>query len=186
VQLNKSTLIFAIIQGLSLNAFAHITLETGSAEVGANYKAVFKVAHGCEGSSIKELVIQIPEGVVAAKPMPKAGWQLDIERSKLTAPLTRHGKNISDAPSLIRWRGGVLPDAHYDEFVVVARLPEQPGKLYWKVSQICEKGRIDWADIPETGKRASDYPSPAPLLEVTPKADLHSEHKHSFPDEITR
>jgi uncharacterized protein YcnI len=32
-------------------AFAHITLETQQAPVGASYKAVLRVPHGCDGSA---------------------------------------------------------------------------------------------------------------------------------------
>lgn len=162
---------------LSSMAQAHITLETRSAEAGSLYKAVFKVGHGCDGSAIRELIVHLPEGVVGAKPMPKAGWALEIQRSPLATPYVSHGKTISDAPTSIRWSGGKLPDAYYDEFVLVARLPETPGPLFWKVSQICEEGRIDWVDIPAEGKKLSDYATPAAKLEITAKPG-NNEHKH--------
>ncbi len=148
---------------------AHITLETKRAEAASYYKAVFKVGHGCEGSDIREIIVHIPPGVVGVKPMPKAGWQVVVEKTRLPVPYVSHGRTIEEAPSAIRWQGGVLPDAHYDEFVLISRLPETPGMLYWKVSQVCEKGRIDWAQIPEAGKRLSDYPEPAASLEILPK-----------------
>lgn len=166
------------LSAFALNASAHITLETRNAEAGSYYKAVFKVGHGCEGSSIREIIVNVPAGVVGVKPMPKAGWQLDIRQATLDKPYTSHGKTISETPGQIRWHGGVLPDAHYDEFVLISRLPEQPGKLYWKVTQICDKGQIDWAEIPAEGKPASDYTAPAVLLNITPKPVASSEHKH--------
>jgi periplasmic copper chaperone A len=50
----------AIIGGCSLlasTAFAHVTLATKEAPVGAEYKAIFRVPHGCKGSAtVKSLV----------------------------------------------------------------------------------------------------------------------------------
>lgn len=157
---------------------AHITLENRSAEAGSNYKAILKVGHGCEGSAIREIRVYLPDGVVGAKPMPKAGWNLEIQRQALPQAYESHGKTIADAPKMIRWSGGTLPDTHYDEFVLVAKLPEQPGRLYWRVTQICDQGQIDWAVIPAAGKRPGDYPAPAATLDVLPKPGANSEHKH--------
>lgn len=163
---------------LPFGAAAHVTLETRSAEAGSYYKAVFKVGHGCDGSPVRELIVHIPEGVVGVKPMPKAGWNLEIQTTPLAQPYQSHGKRIEAAPSSVRWSGGNLPDAFYDEFVLVGRLPEQAGKLYWKVSQICDQGRIDWAEIPEPGKRPADYTAPAAVLDVTAKPGGEAAHKH--------
>lgn len=171
-------LLAAALLGIAFNAQAHITLETRSAEAGSFYKAVFKVGHGCDGASIREIIVNIPDGVIGVKPMPKAGWMLDIEKAALATPVTSHGKTISEAPSVIRWSAGNLPDAHYDEFVLVARLPEQAGKLYWKVSQVCTQGRIDWAEVPVPGQRAGDSATPAAVLEVTAKPAAPGDHKH--------
>ena len=165
-----------------MTVHAHITLEQKQAEAGSYYKATFKVGHGCEGSAIKQIVVTIPNGVMGAKPMPKAGWQIEIEKTKLAQPYLSHGKKIDETVSVVRWTGGPLPDAYYDEFVLSVRLPEQVGPLYWSVSQICEQGRIDWADVPAPGKKRSDYAAPAPVLDILPKLEtkgaMPAPHKH--------
>jgi hypothetical protein len=53
-------------------AFAHATLETPQALVGASYKAVLRVSHGCGSSPTIRVRVRIPEGFVGVKPMPKA------------------------------------------------------------------------------------------------------------------
>ena len=53
-------------------ASAHISLESRQATIGADYRAVFGVPHGCAGSATIKFRVQIPEGVIAVKPMPKA------------------------------------------------------------------------------------------------------------------
>ena len=57
-------------------AKAHVVLESKQAPASSTYKAVLQVGHGCEGSPTKSIRVQIPEGVIAVKPMPKPGWEL--------------------------------------------------------------------------------------------------------------
>ena len=72
-----SKIAFAVIALATLAASpaaAHVTLEKRQAPVGSYYKAVFAVPHGCAGSPTVKLRVQIPEGVIGIKPMPKPGW----------------------------------------------------------------------------------------------------------------
>ena len=66
------------------SATAHVVLESKRAPAGSTYKAVLQVGHGCEGSPTKSIRVQIPEGVIAVKPMPKPGWEL--RRSGVSTP----------------------------------------------------------------------------------------------------
>ena len=176
---NKSlpALVLLLPFGLMGNAQAHITLQNQKAEAGAQYRAVLQVGHGCEGGSpIKQIILDIPEGVLGAKPMAKAGWKIEVDKAKLAKPYTMHGVTISDYVTQIRWTGGSLDDANFDEFVVAAKLPDRTGPLYWKVSQVCEQGRLDWAETPAAGKKLSDYKTPAAVMELLPKTS--AEHQH--------
>jgi uncharacterized protein YcnI len=71
----------------------------------------------------------------------------------------------------IAWDGGRLEDAHYDEFIIRFRLPDRPGELlHIPVTQHCEGGRTAaWTQIPEPGRRVSDYRYPAPALRLLPR-----------------
>jgi periplasmic copper chaperone A len=149
-------------------ASAHVTLETREAKAGAPYKAVLRVPHGCEGTATLKVKAQIPEGVIAVKPMPKAGWQLDTVKGPYarTYPYY-HGAKLSEGVKEIVWTGK-LADEHYDEFVfsgfLAADLPA--GKLYIPVTQECEKGEARWADIPAAGQDAHALKAPAPALTI--------------------
>lgn len=160
---------FLLPIGLAGNAQAHIILENKKAEAGAYYKAVFQVGHGCHGAPIKQIVVTIPTGVLGAKPMPKSGWKIEIDKAPLAKPITMHGHTATEDVSQIRWSGGPLADSDYDEFILLAKLPEKPGPLYWQVSQICDEGRMDWVEVPAPGKKFSDYKMPAPSMEILPK-----------------
>jgi uncharacterized protein YcnI len=155
--------------GLSATAFAHVTLERKEAQVGAPYKAVLRVPHGCEGSATTTLRVRIPEGVVDVKPMPKPGWTLNLVKSKYPKTYSVFHAHITEGVTEIAWSGGRLPDEYYDEFVFQAFLASdlQPGQtLYFPVVQECEKGVHRWIEIPKEG---AEYPEPAPGLKLLPK-----------------
>ena len=104
---------------------AHVTLETQEAPVGAAYKAVLRVPHGCDGSATTAIRMRIPDGVIGVKPMPKAGWKLDTVNGKYPKPVTLNGAKISEGVTEVAWSGGKLPDAFYDEFVFTGTLADE-------------------------------------------------------------
>jgi uncharacterized protein YcnI len=171
-------IILGLMSLVSVSAYSHVVLETQTAEMGAYYKAVLKVSHGCEGSAIKKIVVQVPDGFQGAKPMVKPGWNIAIRKEKLAVPYTSHGKKIDQDTREIVWDGGLLPNAYYDEFVVVGKLPEKAGKIYWKVKQICEKGEIDWSQIPVGSQSLRDLEYPAAVLNLTKPQTEEHHHKH--------
>ena len=82
-------------------ASAHVVLEYQVAPAGASYKAAFKVGHGCGASPTRQVVVDIPAGMRGARPMPKPGWTLEVQRDKLAQPYTSHGRSITEDLSLI-------------------------------------------------------------------------------------
>ena len=154
-------------------ASAHVTLETREAAVGAPYKAVLRVPHGCEGAATIALRVRVPDGMIAVKPMPKPGWKIDTVSGKYPRAYS-HLRNakLTEGVTEISFTGGNLPDAFYDEFVFTGFLAGdlEAGKLlYFPVVQECEKGVHRWIELPTAGKPASEYPEPAPALKLLPK-----------------
>lgn len=152
-------------------ASAHVTLETGQATAGSSYKAVFRVPHGCDGSATVKITVRIPEGMIAVKPMPHAGWTVETVKGKYAKAYDYYGSKLDEGVTEVTWSGGNLPDAYYDEFVLrgmlAADLPA--GMIYFPTVQECEQGVDRWVEIPEAGKSAEDYETPAPGLKVLPK-----------------
>ncbi len=105
-------------------AAAHVYLEGKQATVGASYKAVFAVPHGCSGSPTVKIRVQIPEGVIAVKPMPKAGWNVDVVEGQYASAYDYHGNKLTSGVKEVVWSGGKLPDHNYDEFVVSSFLTD--------------------------------------------------------------
>ena len=164
--LNASSMLY------SSSLFAHVVLAEPTAVAGSYYRATFKVGHGCDGSSTTAITVNIPAGFENVKPMPKPGWVVEIKMEKLANPIESHGKKITETVRQVTWRGGPLLDQHYDEFVMMTKLPDDAGKQWFSVAQTCEKGVIEWNQIPAIGKTRRDVKAPAAELEITPAVEL--------------
>jgi uncharacterized protein YcnI len=147
---------------------AHVYLETAEATANGTYKAVLRVPHGCEGKPTIGLRVQIPEGVIAVKPMPKPGWQLEIVKGKYDRPYDYFGSQVTEGVKELHWSGGELRDDFYDEFVFVGRLTDfAPGTvLTFPSVQECAGGVHRWIEIPAPGQDPDELDEPAPQLEI--------------------
>lgn len=167
---------------ISMGAQAHVTLEEPAAVANTGYKAVLRVTHGCEGSSTHTVRVQIPAGFLGTKPIPKPGWKLELQRAKLAEPYESHGRKIDETVSEVIWRAqspeAFLADAHYDEFVLRGQTPAKPGVIWFKVQQLCEKGELNWAEVPSTGSSTKGLKAPAARLEVLPGMSGGGGHQH--------
>lgn len=172
-----ATALAAIAVAWMPGASAHIVFEQKQAAAGSYHKGTLLVGHGCNGSATRAITVTIPEGVQGAHPQPKAGWQLDVVRAPLAKPYTAHGKTITEDVRTLRWFGGTLADAHFDEFVMLMKLPEQGGTLYFPVLQECENGRTEWTQVPADGQNPRELKTPAAVLDVTAPAGGHA-HAH--------
>jgi uncharacterized protein YcnI len=168
--------LMAAVGGLLLIApqtlSAHVTLEKQEAEPNGSYKAVLRVGHGCEGSPTTAIRVQIPEGVIAVKPMPKNGWQLETVKDKYERPYDYFGTELTEGVRQIAWSGGELPDDYYDEFVFVGRLTDfaPDTVLYFPTVQECAEGAHRWIEIPAAGQDPDELDEPAPGVTITESA----------------
>ena len=140
----------ALTPGLAL---AHVSLAPAAAPAGAYQVLRFGVGHGCaRGAPTTGLRVEIPAGVEIARPQPKPGWTLVIEKSA-SAP----------APRAVEWRGELAPE-QFEEFVMLVKLPAAEGPLAFPAVQSCGERQIRW-DEPAA---ASPGAHPAPSLTVGP------------------
>jgi len=157
--------IFLALALLAMPAAGHVVIAPTEAPAGSYARIAFMVGHGCAGAATTAIEVTLPEGVAMARPSPRPGWSIAIEMREITRPIpTEHGL-VRQAPAAISWSGGPLPDAHYEEFVMLIRTPAQPGAvLAFPVVQRCEGGaRHDWVELPAEGVRLR---SPAPTLRL--------------------
>ena len=153
-------------------AGAHATLEAEEAPVNSTYKAVIRVGHGCDGEATLRLRVRIPEGVIAVKPMPKAGWTLETVTGSYARAYDNYGTEVAEGVQEIVWAGELL-DAHYDEFVFRGRLTDAlpvGGTVYFPVVQECASGAERWIELPAEGQSADELAYPAPGVLIGPAA----------------
>ena len=151
------------------SASAHITLAEGRAPAGGYARLTLQVPHGCSGRATTGLAVELPAGLASVKPMPKPGWTLAIEREPLATPLSLHGRPVTDRVARVRWEGGALANEHFDEFVLLVKLPDAPGALALRTRQSCGTETVDWS-----GDAGSE--TPAPVLRVLPAEATEHDH----------
>lgn len=149
-------------------AQAHATLEIAESAPGSYYKAVVRIAHGCDGAATHTVRVTVPEGVISVKPMPKPGWEIDLEEADYQHSYELHGSEYASGVRTITWTGGSLPDNFYDEFVFRGRLTDFPADsvVHFPVTQECDQGEIAWSEIPAAGQDPHDLDRPAPSLRI--------------------
>lgn len=160
--MRKTLLPFLAVLAISPAAAAHISADPGKASAGAYQVIRFRVGHGCGKAPTTGLRIELPPQLASARPQPKPGWSLRIERD-------------GDRVVAIAWTGE-LPDAQFDDFAILAKLPAEPGPLYFPTVQTCGSEEQQWTGIPDPGEAGLSHP--APVLLVTPADPTAETHHH--------
>lgn len=164
----------------SLPALAHATFENGQAQQNSTYKAVLRVPHGCDGQATHTVRVTIPEGMIAVKPMPKAGWTLKTTSTPYVKPYSLYGRDVKDGVSEIVWSGGQLGDDQYDEFIFQTRITDRvPAMqtLHVPVVQECATSQVKWTEMPAAGQDPHALKFPAPGIHIM-AANQAGGHQH--------
>lgn len=165
-------LVFAVVSA----AQAHVVFAEPEARPNSYFAGFLRVSHGCGSSPTRAVRVEIPEGVNIARPQPKPGWTLEIERARLAAPIQSEGGAITERVTAITWRGD-LPADQFEQFGIMMRLPDRAGPLYFPVIQTCAEGEQRWTQIPAAGAAWHSVPRPAPVLTLAaPAPDPHAHH----------
>ena len=149
-------------------ATAHVTLDTKEAPALGYVRLAIRVPHGCDGAATIALRMQVPPGVTAVKAQPKPGWTLTLVADE-AAPSGGH--DSSPPVHEVIWRGGPLPDAYYEEFLIRIRLPDGAGQtVYFPFVQECEGGKVTrWIEKPAAGQGYDDLRAPAFPVKLLPR-----------------
>ena len=102
----------------------------------------FRVPHGCDGAPTDTIELQLPDGVVSAKPEYVPGWTLEVE-TVASEPYDEFGTTKTERVGVIRWSGGDLPDLAFYDFGVRATFLADPGTvLAFPVVQKCGDAEV--------------------------------------------
>lgn len=157
---------------------AHASLEKSEAQVESYFVLTAQVPHGCDGKATTEVDIKLPEGFILAKPMPKAGWELEVVNGDYQKSYSDHGKEIKSGPQEIRWKNGNLADEYFDTFSVRGKVSgvDAGQSIPFIMTQKCgADASVVWSDIVAAGADPHKLEHPAPMLKVV-AAEGHGEH----------
>jgi len=148
---------------------AHASVPDGS-KVPSNSGAVIHVRlpHGCGGAAVTAIEVQIPDGVVGAKPELIAGWTATTEM--VPATYTLYGTEYTERVGTITWTGGPLPDGQFLDFGINATFQLEPGEYTLPVIQYCGDASVAWVEVPAAGQTHDDLEHPAPEFVVVDAA----------------
>lgn len=167
-------LLLTVAAVLATPVQAHIVFAPAEAPAGSYYAGEFRVGHGCGDAATTAVRVTIPDGVTTARPRPKPGWTIEIERAPLSAPIMSEGREKRDRVAAITWRGH-LPGDQFDGFGLMLKLPAgRTGPLYLPVRQTCGKDVVGWSEIPAAGQSWGTLKRPAPVLEIKSAESGHS------------
>ncbi|WP_426571177.1 YcnI family protein [Aquihabitans sp. McL0605] len=163
-----------VIVGTGLAAWAHVTVDPGSApKGGTDQELTFRVPNEDNTASTVKVDMQIPSdpplvGVEAAS-MP--GWKVEVKTVKLAKPITTDDGTITEAASEVIWTGGSIAPGEYGDFrLIVGQLPDDADQVRFPTIQTYSDGReVSWIDDTPSGGGEAEHP--APVLTLTAAAD---------------
>ncbi|MER8188594.1 YcnI family protein [Kitasatospora sp. NPDC094015] len=171
----------SVVAAAAVPAFAHVTVQPGTATQGAYTAVAFRVPDESDTASTTKLEVSLPAdhpvASVATEPLP--GWTATTEKTKLATPIkTDDGDEITDAVTKITWTadaGAKIAPGQFQDFKVsLGPLPTDTDKLVLKALQTYDDGTIvRWIEDAKAGQAEPEHP--APTLTLT-KAAADGDH----------
>jgi uncharacterized protein YcnI len=159
---------------LGAPAWAHVSIDPGTATQGGYAALTFRVPNESDATSTTKVQVFLPQdhplASVSVKPHP--GWHAKVATEKLATPLRTDDGEVTEGVTSITWtsdtRGDAIGPGEYDEFdLSVGPLPEV-SSLTFKTLQTYSDGTVvRWIDLPP----AAGEPEPehlAPTLTLLP------------------
>lgn len=128
-------------------SYAHVETEPVAVEAGKSATVSFSPSHGCDGSPTISLAFKMPGSVSNAAAVAKTGWE------------------TSTADGVVTFSGGSLEATTVENFDITFTAPAAAGPIFFPVVQKCEKGEINWIDMPNPDGTEAEFA--APLVNVT-------------------
>ena len=116
--------------------------------------------------------MQIPEGVIAVKPMPKAGWKLETVKGKYAKSYDSTARRSARASR--KWSGAAAScptnsTTSSCSAAILTATSRPATTLYFPVVQECDGATERWIEIPANGQDEDALEFPAPGLKLMPK-----------------
>ncbi len=127
---------------VSTPAWAHVVVSPE--EVAAGDYATLTVSVPTEKEvPTTEIKVEVPEGFTVSGVQPVPGWDYEFEED---------GGLITS----ITWSGGEIGPREFQQFLVQAQAPEEPGEYPWRAIQTYGDGSVvEWTGPPDVEEPAS-------------------------------
>ncbi|MEU5417644.1 YcnI family protein [Streptomyces sp. NPDC001407] len=153
-------------------AFAHVSVQPGTAEKGGYSTIALKVPNEKDNAStVKlELTLDPKHPLASVMPQPVPGWDIKVEKSKLDKPVQMHGETINEAVTKVTWSGGKIDPGQFQQFPLsVGQLPTDTDALVFKALQTYSDDEVvRWIDPSKPNGEEAEHP--APTLKLVDKA----------------
>lgn len=162
----------ALTLALAGTAFAHVTVQPGSAEKGSYAAVSFRVPNEKPNSGTVKVEVTLPTDtpITSVRTEPLAGWTAQVVKAPLPAPVERDGAQITEAVRTITWTaqpGNRLnPNEFLDFTAGLGRLPDNVDQLTLPAVQTYDDGTVVRWDQP-AGPDGAEPERPAPVLVLT-------------------
>ncbi|MFD8702155.1 YcnI family protein [Kitasatospora sp. NPDC059648] len=170
----------ASVVALAGPAFAHVTVNPGSAAQGGYATVNFQVPDESDTASTVKLEVNLPldHPLASVRTVPMPGWTSTVEKSKLDKPIKVHGSDVNEAVSKITWTadaGTKVAPGQFQEFKLsLGPLPTDADSMVFKALQTYDNGDVvRWIDEAQAGQPEPAHPAPTLKLTKAASGDGH-------------
>jgi uncharacterized protein YcnI len=126
----------------SAPAWAHVVVSPEEVTAGDYATLTFSVPTEKEVPTTK-IRVEVPDGFILSGVQPVPGWDYSFEED---------GGLIT----AVIWSGGEIKPKEFQQFLVQAQAPEEPGDYPWRAFQTYEDGSVvEWTGPPDAEEPAS-------------------------------
>src|ERR687894_395389 len=127
---------------VSAPAWAHVTVSPEEVKAG-DYETLTVSVPTEKEVPTTEIQVEVPEGFLLSGVQPVSGWDHSFEED-------------GGIVTAVTFSGGEIRPREFQQFLVQAQAPEEPGEYPWKAIQTYEDGSVvEWTGPPDAEEPAS-------------------------------
>ncbi|WP_066583696.1 YcnI family protein [Cellulomonas timonensis] len=159
-------------------ASAHVTVIPERTAAGGWARLTFRVPNESASAGTTRLQVRLPaeSPLLHVSALAVPGWTATVERAALANPVTSHGTEITEAPSVVTWTadpGVQIGPGQFLEFAISGGpLPEAGTTLVLPAEQTYSDGTVVAWDEVAAGDEEPAHPAPA-FTVTTAEGDAH-------------
>lgn len=126
----------------SAPAWAHVVVSPEEVRAG-DYETLTVSVPTEKEIPTTEIRVEVPEGFLLSGVQPVPGWEYDFEED-------------GGVVTAVTFSGGEIRPREFQQFLVQAQAPDEPGEYPWKAIQTYEDGSVvEWVGAPDSEEPAS-------------------------------